>query len=159
MEKGCSSEIIHLPSYGELMMELEMDAHVGSTLWRAAWCGAADAASLSVSLSFIHNFTETFRNFRNLLLLLYLPFSSTYSLISISCAIISSLSSDIHYSEIQKSYFILKLIYNFDLINWTTLKEIRVKYQLVKFHITSPLVGIIWQFLENKLSESFICCV
>lgn len=69
------------------------------------------------------------------------------------------MSSDIHYSKIQKSYFILKLIYNFDLINWTMLKEIRVKYQLVKFHITSPLIVIIWQFLVNKLSESFICCV
>lgn len=38
------------------------------------------------------------------------------------------------------------------------LKEIRVKYQLVKFHITSSLIGVIQQFLVNKLSK-VLCAV
>lgn len=105
LETRFRPEIIHLMSYGDLMMEPEIDSRIGNVLWFAALGGVQTQAG-SFSFSFIPHFHRGVRNVP-LSLSARLPALHT---VRVSCPALRPVRSDTLASEIQKSCFILKLI-------------------------------------------------
>lgn len=105
LETHFRPEIIHLMSYGDLMMEPEIDSRIGNVLWFAALGGVQTQAG-SFSFSLIPHFHRGVRNVP-LSLSTRLPALHT---VSVSCPALRPVRSDTLASEIQKPCFILKLI-------------------------------------------------